>query len=308
MAKVPAFKPRKATKTEQAIEAALEADGGDRFRALLKKWMPTIDDAYRQGESKLRSHFGLSSVGRPCDRELWLKWRWFGTKPIKPRLMRLFNRGHREEAVFLALLEMIGVHIHVNPDGGQDRVSAFGGHCGSALDGTLFGVPDCPDEWLLGEFKTHNTKSFCKLVSDDSVFVSKPDHYAQMQSCMKLRGIHKTLYMAVNKNDDDLYCEIVDYDHAYAEGKLDRAGRLIFARTPPERVSNDPSDDKCRMCDMLDQCHYSAPLLVNCRTCRHSVADPGGTWGCELHNIQLDKAQQMAGCEKHAFIEGVQVK
>jgi hypothetical protein len=201
---------------------------------------------------------------------------------------------------------MIGVHIHAVEGGGQDRVSAYGGHCGSALDGTLYGVPDCPDEWVLGEFKTHNTKQFTKLVADRSVRVSKPEHYSQIQTCMSLRGIHKTLYMAVNKNDDDLYCEIIEYDHAHATERLGRAHDVIFARTPPKRISEDPSDDRCRFCDCLDQCHYKAPMLVNCRTCRHSVADPGGTWGCELRGIVLDKEAQMAGCDQHAFIEGVQ--
>lgn len=305
MAKVPLYTPRVPSKTEAAIEASLESDGGDRFRALLQKHLPLIQDAYRQGESTFRSHFGMSSIGRPCARELWLKWRWFGTKKIPARLVRLFNRGHREEACFLALLEMIGVHIHGSVEGEQDRVSCFGGHGGSALDGTLYGVPDAPTEWVLGEFKTHNTKSFCKLVAE-GIRTSKPDHYAQIQACMKLRCIFACLYMAINKNDDDIYCELVRYDPDEAEKRIDRAGRLIFAREVPPRISNDPSDMGCRMCDMVDMCQHSGAMLKNCRTCRHSVADPGGTWGCELLNVVLDKGMQIKGCDQHDFIHGVQ--
>lgn len=304
MAKVPAFKTRTKTKTEVAIEAALQADGGDRFRAGLRKWLPLIEDAYRQGEDPFRSHFGLSSVGRPCDRELWLKWRWAATKNIPARLIRLFNRGHLEEARFLALLEMIDVHIHATA-GGQDRISMCGGHVGSALDGTIYNVPDCPGEWLLLEAKTHNTKSFCNLVAANNVRATKPEHYSQMQSCMKLRGIHKTLYMAVNKNDDDLYCEVIHYEPREGDHKTARAERLVFASEPPPRLREDPSDQECRTCDMLEVCHYGAPVLRNCRTCVHSVPDPGGTWGCGLHNRLLDKAAQKAACDDYEMIGGI---
>ena len=308
MARVPALKQRVPTKTELAIEAALASDGGSRFRQALRKWTPTIEDAYRADDGGHRSHFGFSGIGRDCDRDLWMGFRWVSHHPPKPRMLRLFNRGHREEAVFLALLDMIGVHIHVNPDGGQDRVSAVNGHAGSALDATLYGVPDAPNEWVLGEFKTHNTKSFCKLVADNSVRVSKIQHYAQMQACMERRGIHKTLYLATNKNDDDLYGEMVDYNAEVAGKYLARAERLIFATVPPPRLSDDPSDDRCRMCDRLDPCHYGTPPLRNCRTCRHSVATACGRWGCNLHNRTLDKNAQLAGCEQYEVIPELLVK
>lgn len=308
MARVPAFKPRSKTRTELAIEAALNADGGAKWRGLMQKWLPLIKDAYRQDEDPFRSHFGISSVGRACDRELWLKWRWVAIKQVPARIIRLFNRGHREEACFLALLEMIDVHLHFGSDDGQDRVSAYAGHVGSALDATLYGVPDSPVEWMLGEFKTHNTKSFTGLVAANNLRAAKPEHYAQVQGCMKLRGIHKTLYMAINKNDDDLYCEIIHYEPDFADHALERAGRLVFARQQPPRISEDASDMGCRMCDLLDVCHYKAPVLRNCRTCQHSVADPAGTWGCEHHNITLDKEAQKRGCDDYSIIPELDVK
>lgn len=301
MAKVSLPAPRKILKTITAIDAAIDADGGARYRALLEKWLPKMKDAYRQDEDSLRSHFGLSSVGRKCDRDLWYGWRWASTKSFPARMLRLFNRGHREEASFLALLEMIGVHIHFENADGQDRVSAVGGHVGSALDGTLYGIPDMPTEWVLGEFKTHNTKSFCKVVAE-GVKMSKPEHYAQMQTCMKLRGIYVCLYLAVNKNDDDIYGELIRYDQPEADHKLDRAARLVFAPKPPPKISDDPSDYDCRYCDRLQICHYNALVLRNCRTCTNSVPDPGGTWGCALHNRVLDKQAQMAGCDDFAMI------
>lgn len=205
------------------------------------------------------------------------------------------------------MLEMIGVEFYQPDDGSQERISDHGGHFGSALDGVLWNVPDCPGEWILGEFKTHNTKSFCDLIVK-GVQVSKPEHYAQIQTCMARRGISKTIYIAVNKNDDDLFAQIIDYDERSSSSYLMRAGNIIVAREPPKRLSEDPSNFKCGICDAKQRCHFPAtsPVPINCRTCKHSVADIAtGTWGCELRKTMLDKVDQMAGCGLHEPIRAL---
>lgn len=294
----------RATLTEDAIEAAIASDGGGLFRELQRKWLPTIEDAYRREDGGFRSHLGASQIGRKCSREVWLSWRWAVIKRFKPRMLRLVNRGHLEEARFLALLEMIGMQFSFPEDGGQERISDFAGHYGSALDAVMFGCPDAPGEWILGEFKTHNTKSFCKLVVD-GVASAKPEHYDQMQSCMGRRGIHKCLYLAVNKNDDDLFGQIVTYDGSCESAVRARASDIITRRDAPRRLSDDPSNFDCTYCDAKQRCHFpdQAPLFVNCRTCKHSVAEiASGTWGCELRGITLDKAAQLRGCDEHSPI------
>jgi len=291
---------QRAKRTEAAIDAAIAADGGNRFRELLLKHLPKIADAYRKDDAadNFRSHLGASQIGKECDRALWLGWRWSYVRSFQPRILRLFNRGHQEEARFLAMLDMIDVQFHQPEDGSQERISDHGGHFGSALDGVLWGVPDAPGEWILGEFKTHNTKSFCDLVVK-GVQVSKPEHYAQMQTCMARRGIFKTLYLAVNKNDDDIFGQIVRYDQPAAQSKLVRARDIIVARDAPKRLSEDPSNFKCGVCDAKQRCHFPQQVEPpkNCRTCRHSLADiPSGTWGCEHLGKTLDKVDQLAGC------------
>lgn len=301
MAKVSIKQANRAKLTEAAIEAAIDADGGDLFRALQRKWFPLIEDAYRAESKEFRSHLGASQIGRKCAREVWLGWRWsLSRKKFGARMLRLVNRGHLEEARFLALLEMIGCQFHVMENGEQERISDHGGHYGSALDAVVWGIPEAPGEWILGEFKTHNTKSFCKLALE-GVRVAKPEHYDQMQSCMGRRGIHKCIYIAVNKNDDDIFAELIEYDHAHETKIRDKAADIITRRDAPPRISNDPSNFDCTYCDAHQRCHFpqQAPVFKNCRTCRHSIADiPSGTWGCELKNIMLDKPAQLAGCDQ----------
>lgn len=308
--KAPTFK--RATKTELAIEEAIDADGGNRFRELLEFHLPRIADAYRKDDENdnFRSHLGASQIGTECERALYLGWRWSYGRKFTARILRLFNRGHQEEARFLALLEMIGVQFHQPENGEQERISDHGGHFGSALDGILWGVPECPNEWILGEFKTSGTKPFCDVVVK-GVQVSKPQHYAQMQTCMARRGIFKCLYMMVNKNDDDIYCEIVEYDGRSADSYLMRAGRVIVAREPPKRLSEDPSNFKCGICDAKQRCHFPelVPVITNCRTCKFSVADiPTGLWHCEHLQRVLDKTDQLAGCGAHVPIPALVVR
>lgn len=293
----------RATIVEDAIDAAIVSDGGNRFRELLEQHLPRIQDAYRRDDETdaFRSHLGASQIGKKCTRALYLGWRWSYTRRYKSQLLRLFNRGHQEEARFLAMLEMIGVQFYQPADGSQERISDHGGHFGSALDGVLWNVPGMLNAWILGEFKTHNTKNFNELVNK-GVQISKPEHYAQMQTCMARRGIYVTLYLAVNKNDDEIFAQFVYYDGPSATTYLNRARDVITAREAPKRMSEDPSNLDCTFCDCQRRCHFPAEekLPINCRTCRFSCADiPSGTWGCEKKNVMLDKEAQMRGCELH---------
>src|SRR5690606_7898622 len=95
------------------------------------------------------------------------------------------------------------------------------------------------EEFLL-EFKTHNTKSFVNLVNI-GVREAKPEHWSQMQVYMHKRGLKHALYMAVNKNDDDLYCEIVPIDPAQGPKLIAKADEVISSRQPPARIGNNPS-------------------------------------------------------------------
>ena len=134
------------------------------------------------------------------------------------------------------------------------------------------GLLEAPKTWHVLEFKTHSRKSFADLTAK-TVRDSKPQHFAQMQIYLHLTGLTRALYLAVNKDTDDLYVERVAADRAFAERLLEKAGRIIFAPTPPARLSEDPSWYQCRFCDHAPLCHQGQAAAVNCRTCLHSHAD-----------------------------------
>lgn len=304
------FSPRmntvhRATHLEQLIDEAMVKDGGGMFRELSKKYMLLLDDAFRGEEAERRFHFGISSIGEKCRRSLWLNWRWASRSKFDGRTLRLFNRGHLEEARFLAMLEMVGVHIEPAEDGGQHQVSD-GGHIGTSLDALLYNVPEAPAEWCVGEFKTHNDKSFKGLLST-GVQLAKPMHYSQMQAMMKLRGVYKCLYMGVNKNDDAIYCEIVFYAPVFADNLLTMASEIVVQKDAPKRISNDPSFFSCVYCNHKQRCHFPTEEVDrNCRTCAHSEATLDGVWHCHRLRIELTKDMQLSGCHEHSPIPDLQ--
>lgn len=317
MAKAPIV--RMPTPTEIAIADAMLLDGGARFRQLQEKWFPKIKDAYNaKKESGRRSHYGFSGAGDKCDRALWLRWRWmnepeFNRDPAKltqqqkldaARMSRLVNRGHLEEARFLSLMELVGTHIE-DPTTGQERVSAFFGHAGSALDAIMFNSPCIPNEWHLGEFKTMNDKNFKELLQK-KVRVKKPEHFTQMQLCMLTRGIYKTLYMVVNKNDDTIYTEVVEFDQIFAQNALTRINRIIYAPSAPPKIHGDPSWHECQFCDCKTLCQLKTYVPErSCRSCTAAspCTDSDG-WRCSAPNFfgELSPETARVGCEQYSML------
>lgn len=288
---------RLALETKELIDTLIYRDQGAAFRKCLREVILDVDDAYRsEPEDKFRSHFGISMSGRECARELWYKWRWVEWCPVGGRMLRLFNRGHLEEARFVAMLRMCGFTVYQADDQmKQYRVSLYGGHYGSAIDGVVLGIPEMPDVPVLAEMKTHNEKSFKKLL-ESGVQESKPEHFAQMQQYCGHFNLSHALYCAVNKNTDELYFEIIEYQPEVDAFFKERSHRIIFSPEIPPRLSENAGFWKCKYCDHNQVCHYSKGVEKNCRTCQNAQPQPDGTWYCREKCVKLDKAAQLAGC------------
>ena len=310
-----------AHKTLAAIKQAIETDQGAKFRTLLRELMPLAEDAYRGDDFPFRSHIGASQIGEDCARALWYDFHWT-TKPAhSDRLLLLFNRGHLEEPRFVAMLSAAGVKVHqYESPGKQFRIALFGGHFGGSLDGVAEQIPDV-DGPVLCEFKTHNKESFAKLAgrnwldylknpqsvafTGEGVRKSKFRHYVQMQEYAAAYQLANSIYIAVCKDDDSRYAEIVPSDAAISGAFANRAREIIFANEPPARIKNDPTWWQCRCCDKAPVCYGKVAPERNCRTCANSMPSPDGKWRCVVlldpqappsQDQVLDKQAQFNGC------------
>ena len=294
-----------ATQTVAAIDVCIKADQGATYRGWLAKVISHVGDAYDTNKPSHRSHMGASLIGGDCGRAIWYGFRW-ATKPtFEGRMIRLFNRGHLEEARFIAMLLSIGCQIYQQDENGkQFRISHAEGHFGGSGDGIAVGIPDLPPgQPCLTEFKTHNDKSFGELKAK-GVMEAKWEHYVQMNVYMRKMGIPVCLYLAVNKNNDELYGEIVVLDQIIADQMLERGDRLVWSAAPPDRIAKTPGFWKCRFCNHTDVCHKGAAPDRNYRTCQHSSPASEAKWICnrpvqpigEGANEVIDKDLMQVGC------------
>lgn len=197
---------------------------------------------------------------------------------------------------------MVALALRMNQGPKQWGFFDHGGHYAGSGDGDVVGL----GKWFpqiaskgrgLLECKTHNDKSFRELVGK-GVQQAKPEHYIQMQQYMHYRKLHWCFYMAVNKNDDDIYVEVVEYRPEVGAAYSDRAGSIIEAQKAPQRITEDPSSFLCRFCDFKRICHYGETPEKNCRSCQYASPGEDKSWVCGLHGQPIPATFIPKGCNQ----------
>lgn len=288
------------------INECLERDQGNAYRRELESLIMTQHDIYQQVDIGFRSHLGASLLGKKCKRDIWYSFRWVKEPKFEGRMIRLFNRGHMEEPRLVALLRQAGMTTWTATDQGkQFRFSNCNGHYGGSLDCVVKGVVGYEDIPMLSEFKTHSEKSFNKLVMV-GVVNAKFEHFVQMNQYMGHYKLTHALYLAVNKNNDELYAEIVEFDEEAFNYDVTLAQTISHSKKLPTKINKDPNFWVCRYCDNLGICHKNEPIRPTCRTCQHVVMVDGGKWLCNLKDrIELSKEMQYNGCSSRIQLEEI---
>lgn len=259
-----------------------------------------------------RGYLGASIIGHSCERYLWYCFRQCCASEIPGRIYRLFETGDREEGRMVIDLRSIDCEVHdTDSSGEQFEVLALGGHFSGHMDGCALGIPEAPKTWHVLEFKTHNTKSFEKLCKD-GVQKLKPQHFAQMQIYMHLTKMVRALYLAVNKDTDELYSERVKYDQAFCMALMEKAKRIITSNEPPARAHPRRDYYECGWCDAKEICWGpigQSPAFpaksLSCRQCCHATPltdDENASWCCRKLELQINDSEP---CEHHLCLPGL---
>jgi len=259
-----------------------------------------------------RGYLGASIIGHDCDRYLWFTFRGCVKRDFDGRMYRLFETGNLAESRFVAELKAIGCEvIDRNNDGNQIGFTDIGGHFSGHLDSMVLGLPEAPKSWHVAEYKTHSAKSFAKLQSV-GVKVAKPLHDAQMQVYMGETKVDRAIYLAANKDTDELYSERIAYVSVEFKAIMARAERIIRAAMPGERCATRPDDWRCKFCDAQELCWGTGKAAVplpckSCRTCCHATPELDGDarWSCAYHKKDLDAKEQAKACQHHLLIPGL---
>ncbi len=280
-------------------------------KAIARKISEDIDnyckEAYDGGH---RDHLGASLIGDPCKRKLWYGFRWCIREVFDGRMLRLFNRGHREEARFIEWLEGIGCKVWaVEPESGnQFRISAVNGHFGGSLDGICklpasYGI----NEPVLLEFKTSGTGAAFTKVGELGMEIAKPQHFAQTSTygSEPRFNFKYCLYCIINKNDDSITVDLVKLNHAHGQNMRTKAEQIIMSQEPPPRLSDNPQLFECKYCAAKGLCHGTDKPEKNCRSCAYAEPIENAQWICGSNgNAIIPKDVIPKGCHLYEAITG----
>lgn len=264
----------------------------------------------RMGDAEpARGYLGASIIGHECNRYLWYCFRGCVDRAFSGRMYRLFETGDLAEDRFIRELRGIGCTVVDRDDatGEQWAVESCGGHFRGHADSIVLGVPGAEKTWHLAEFKTHCAKSFAALVKN-GVKRAKGQHYAQMQVYMGLLKLTRALYLAANKDTDELYAERIEFNADDFRRTMERAQWIVQAQEPPPRGYDRADFYACRFCEARDLCWgftdtRAVPIpRKSCRTCCHATPEMtgGAGWSCaRFHDVGE------GGCDEHLILPGL---
>jgi hypothetical protein len=263
--------------------------------------MTTAEDIYgaletRQGERNgFNRWLGASMIGHPCQRFVALSFRCAFHNEFKGKTLRIFENGNRAEDRIVADLEAPGKIKVLSRQHTVDMPDGLG-HAGVTLDGVAFedGI------YHVLEMKTMNAKGW-KELSEKGVMQAKRQHYCQMQFGMALTGLMGALYVAENKDTNELYLEYVRYNDAAVDVLLALARAVIAGKELP-RCSERPDWYECKWCPAHGMCHGDAFPRAHCLTCCHSTPAAGGTWTCAKWGAEIPKETLPQGCAEHIYV------
>jgi hypothetical protein len=201
-----------------------------------------------------RLYLGASSIGTACDRKIQYDW-WCDPKfPV--RTMDIFARGHEAEERTRKHLKSIGFGFA--PAEELEFVTADGLFRGHA-DGKLVTGPDLPGLVYpaIWEHKCLNAKGF-RAIERDGLGGLYQVYAAQIAIYQAYLDItNPALCSIINADTCERLHFLVPFDVQLAQATSDRAVAIIKATKAGEllaRISDDPSDWRCKMCAHRERC------------------------------------------------------
>jgi len=217
-----------------------------------------------------RDYLGMSSIGDACERKTWYSYH----DPIKEKfnaatIMR-FEDGHRSEALLAERLKATpGIELHTHDeDGNQFAFEDFDGKFRGHADGYILGLVQAPKTWHIWEAKCTNLKKFAnfkQLKADigekqtlkqwDSVY------YAQAQAYMGYSGLNRHYLTVCIPGGRDWESVRTEFNREDFEAIQDKAKRILDAKVPLARLSNDPNWFQCKWCAYKEKCHVGTQKI-----------------------------------------------
>lgn len=277
---------------------------------------PTLVEAdlalERNQDRSRRAYLGASQLGDECERKLFYSFRWAHPIQFDALTLKRFADGHASESIMADRLRAVpSITLHtVDPQTGEQfRITDWNGNFSGHLDGAIVGLLQAPKTWHVWEHKAVGEATFSAfekvlLTGADKGALKEwnPTYYAQAVLYMDYTGMTRHYLTVSDAGSRRTLSVRTDADPDFAKQLREKAGRIIKANAPPQRISDDPTWWKCRGCSAHAVCHGTKMPEVNCRTCTHSEPAENGNWNCLRHNTTRTPMEQQKGCEQHTYL------
>lgn len=253
-----------------------------------------------------RPYLGMSSIGDPCARKLWYRFRWAGSESFQAATLARFADGHYSEDVMADRLNAIdGVTVETrDKTGTQIGFSDIGSHFRGHLDGIIQGLLQAPKTPHVWEHKCVNEAKFKKLEKlkeehGEKAALQKWDeiYYAQALVYMEYSGLSRHYLTVCTPGSREWTSCRTEADKAKAMELIAKAESIIEATEPPQRIG-DATFYLCKFCSFFGICHEGEAVQKNCRTCKHSEPAEDGEWVCSKFSDVIPRDFQRAGCDQ----------
>lgn len=209
-----------------------------------------VDEAIVKKIKEKRDYMGTSGLGEPCDRALWYSYHY--PKPVdKAIVLRKFDVGHSLEPVVIQWLKDAGLAVFAEDKNGE-QFGFTDGVIAGHVDLVILGIPGDEKTPYLGEVKTTNQYSFKKFVKEG--VAHHPKYLTQINVYMFKLKLKKCLFIAVNKDSQELYFEIVELDEFLAVSSIQRGKVIAEMRELPERLYPSKNFFLCKFCNYNKEC------------------------------------------------------
>lgn len=289
----------------------------------------------RDADFPFRHHLGASLLGHTCARYLWYSFRWFRLPSHSARIQRIFEKGRREETLIIETLRSLGyvisttlpelcenmqlpvtlnsidvmrgwglnVYKPMEMTADAQIKANFPPHLGGSMDGILHVPQNYVDQYgffMVLEIKTHNQKSFREVIKNgESMQLNKAQHYIQGNAYATQTGCTNFMYVAKNKNDEQLYLREEVTQPYITQLNIIRAEQIIYKQSSSDTAKTQEKW-RCSSCDYRAICKDKNTDLIhrNCRTCVNAVATPDGSWRCEAFGSFIPKYDEITKAEQ----------
>lgn len=272
------------------------------FAVFADRVVADLDHVTTSKEHFPSRRLGPSKLGHECPAYVWHYWHWTAKISVKGARFRVIESAVDDERRLLDWLKIAGWNIkHRDERGEQLKVRKHNGHVVAKVDGigahtAYFGGKD-----VIIEAKAKSKTRFNLMRNPKSFREKEPQEYAQAVYYADAFGLDYTLHINYCRDDGQIYPVTVESDPKYVAQLNELAESAMNSTVPLAKLSNNPTYFKCKNCEFVQPCHFSAAPPKSCRSCQHCkpAYDVPGEMYCSYWRRVIPEDFLTKGCDNY---------